>query len=81
MSCTQLAFNSGDLAFQEIITSRPYRDSDRPIAPLVPVCRPSGSNLTANTFVGTDLRPRGPLPNAMTERKRIDSAEFAEADF
>jgi hypothetical protein len=31
MSCTQLAFNSGDLAFQEIITSRPYRDSDRPI--------------------------------------------------
>jgi hypothetical protein len=25
-----LAFNSGDLAFQEIITSRPYRDSDRP---------------------------------------------------
>jgi hypothetical protein len=39
MSCTQLAFNSGDLAFQEIITSRPYRDSDRPIAPLLPVCR------------------------------------------
>jgi len=38
MSCTQLAFNSGDLAFQEIITSRPYRDSDRPIAPLLPVC-------------------------------------------
>ena len=28
-------FNSGDLAFQEIITSRPYRDSDRPIAPLL----------------------------------------------
>jgi hypothetical protein len=27
MSRTQLAFNSGDLAFQEIITSRPYRDS------------------------------------------------------
>jgi hypothetical protein len=24
MSRTQLAFNSGDLAFQEIITSRPY---------------------------------------------------------
>src|ERR1700692_4296646 len=46
-----------------------------------PCSRPSGSNLTANTFVGTDLRPRGPLPNAMTERKRIDSAEFAEADF
>jgi hypothetical protein len=33
MSRTQLAFNSGDLAFQEIITSRPYPDSDRPIAP------------------------------------------------
>ena len=33
MSRTQLAFNSGDLAFQEIITSRPNRDSDRPIAP------------------------------------------------
>jgi hypothetical protein len=30
MSRTQLAFNSGDLAFQEIITLRPYRDSDRP---------------------------------------------------
>ena len=26
MSRTQLAFNSGDLAFQEIITSRLYRD-------------------------------------------------------
>jgi len=39
MSRTQLAFNSGDLAFQEIITSRPYRDSDRPIAPLLPVSR------------------------------------------
>src|SRR6266513_6253598 len=38
MSCSQLAFNSGDLAFQEIITSRPYRDSDRPIAPLLTVC-------------------------------------------
>jgi hypothetical protein len=37
MSRTQLAFNSGDLAFQEIITSRPYRDSDRPITPLLPV--------------------------------------------
>jgi hypothetical protein len=33
MSRTQLAFNTGDLAFQEIITSRPNRDSDRPIAP------------------------------------------------
>ncbi len=27
MSRTQLAFNSGDLAFQEIITSRPNRNS------------------------------------------------------
>jgi len=35
MSRSQLAFNSGDLAFQEIITSRPYRDSDPPIAPLL----------------------------------------------
>jgi len=40
----------------------------------------SGSNLTANGFAGTDLRPRGPHPNAMTERKPIDSAEFAAAD-
>jgi hypothetical protein len=30
MSRTQLAFNSDALAFQEIITSRPCRDSDRP---------------------------------------------------
>jgi hypothetical protein len=28
MSRTQLALNSGDLAFQEIITSRPYCESD-----------------------------------------------------
>jgi len=27
MSRTQLAFNSGDLVFQEIITSRPYHNS------------------------------------------------------
>jgi hypothetical protein len=37
MSRTQRAFNSSDLAFQEIIMLRPYRDSDRPIAPLLPV--------------------------------------------
>src|SRR5258708_6605253 len=39
---SSLSIPAISLAFQEIITSRPYSDSDRPIAPLLPVCRRSG---------------------------------------
>jgi len=55
MSRTQHAFNSGDLAFQEIITSRPNRDSDRPIAP--PGFPTTGSlPRLINTSVSQDYR-------------------------
>jgi hypothetical protein len=56
MSRTQLAFNSGDLAFQEIITSRPYRDSDRPIAPLLLV---SGQPAVCPQLINTSAFYKG----------------------